>query len=86
MTFGRLAITPATYSLMAELSIDFFTVPCSCKTKTSTKPLTGILFIKSPSTRRTLLMRRLHLLKTLEGDKVTTNHSLAFSTLSYMEK
>lgn len=54
MTSGTLVVTTATYSLTADLSIDLFTIPCSCKTKISTKPLVGILFIKLLSTKMTL--------------------------------
>ena len=54
LTSGTLVVTKATYSLMADLSIDLFTTPCSSKTKTSTNPLVGILFIKSLSTKTTL--------------------------------
>lgn len=53
MAFDSSPIIPVTYPLMAELSIDLFTVPCSCKAKTSTLSVIGILFIKSSSAKRT---------------------------------
>lgn len=53
------------------------------------KPLLTLLlgsFLSNHSQQKRLLMPRIYLLKTLEGDIVITHHSLAFLTLSYMEK